>query len=334
LLVASLCGGGCALHIERQLAPPPGFRYEARQAAVAPFQAFERHEVELSEPFDRMANHDIVHLQFRSSGHNGHPDNLVEGRYFRSRDRGPKPLVVVMPIWGTSSYPPAKISAGYARRSDAQIIWIYGNAPIFPWDELSAAPTEEAFVALAEDSAERYRTAVVDMRRLVDWATTRPEIDSSRIAFVGFSMSALVTATLLANEPRVSTGVLMMGAANFADVFSVCDNRAGEVRNHVLRTFGWSVDRYHDFFERLFNPADPSRFAGRYDPDQILMIDAMFDDCMPESSRAALWEITGHPHRITFLYRHRSAFYSLTPLGLNVSRRKIYRFLDQTLYPD
>jgi hypothetical protein len=32
---------------------------------------------------------------------------------------------------------------------------------------------------------------------------------------------------------------------------------------------------------------------------------------------------------VTFLYQHRSAFYSLTPLGLNVSRRKIYRFLDE-----
>ena len=61
------------------------------------------------------------------------------------------------------------------------------------------------------------------------------------------------------------------------------------------------------------------------------MIDAMFDDCMPESSRAALWEITGRPQRVTLLYRHRSAFYSLTPLGLNVSRRKIYHFLDDAL---
>ena len=37
---------------------------------------------------------------------------------------------------------------------------------------------------------------------------------------------------------------------------------------------------------------------------------------------------------MTFLYQHRSAFYSLTPLGLNVSRRKIYRFLDETLGRD
>ena len=340
LFSATLGATGCALHIERDVLPPPGFQHQAPVATV-PFTTFERHDVQVTAPFDRMGGHDIARIQFRSSGRNGHPDNLVEGQYFRPRDdgilprnEGPQPLVVVMPIWGTSTYPPQKISEGYARRSNAHVIWIFGSAPVFPWSELRSAPSEEAFRALARDSAERYRTAVIDMRRLVDWATTQPDIDASRIAFVGFSMSALVTATLLANEPRISAGVLMMGAANFADVFSVCGNRAGEVRRHVLNSFGWTLDQYRAFFKELFDPADPMRFAGRYDPDRILMIDAMFDDCMPESDRAALWEITGHPKRVTFLYKHRSAFYSLTPLGLNVSRRKIYRFLDDTLYPD
>jgi hypothetical protein len=72
-------------------------------------------------------------------------------------------------------------------------------------------------------------------------------------------------------------------------------------------------------------------YAGHYDPNKILMIDSYFDDCMPESARAALWEVTGHPQRITLLYHHRTAFYSLTPLGLNFTRRKIYHFLDKAL---
>jgi hypothetical protein len=330
--VLALACSGCALHLDRDPEPAPGFRYDDPVPA-APFDSFERAPVELSEPFDEMRTHELVRLSFRSSGRNGHPENLVEGQYFRSKDSGPKSLVVVMPIWGTSDYPPAKISTGYARRAgrDTHVIWIYGTAPMFPWNELSSVPTEDGFRAMARDSAERYRAAVVDMRRLVDWASTRPEIDAERIAFVGFSMSALVTATLIANEPRIRSAVLMMGAARFADVFATCRNRAGEVRDHALRTFGWTVDEYRDFFASLFEPADPVRFEDRYDPARILMIDAMFDDCMPESSRAALWEITGHPRRVTFLYQHRSAFYSLTPLGLNVSRRKIYRFLDETL---
>ena len=331
--ISSLALTGCALHINRDIAPPPGYQYVAPREADAHFDYRAAATDVHLEPVETTRTHDIFHLSYTSSGKNGHPQNLVEGQYFRSRDPGAKKLVVVMPIWGTSSYPPSKISYGYTRRAgkDTNVIWIFGSAPLFPWDALSSAPTEAEFVATATDSANRYRLSVMDMRRLLDWTATREEIDASRIGFVGFSMSALVTATLLGNDSRISAAVLMMGAANFADVFTVCGDRAGEVRDHTLRTFGWSIERYHDFFQELFGPADPIRFPNHYDPDNILMIDAMFDDCMPESSRASLWEVTGHPKRITLLYRHRGAFFSLTPLGWNFSRRKIYQFLDDVL---
>jgi hypothetical protein len=333
LLPAIVIPAGCVIHLSHDRPPPPNFQYTPPTTAQAPFEYEARGDVALFEPSDRTRHHDIMHFSFESSGDNGNPQNLVEGQYFRSRSPGPKKLVVVMPIWGTSSYPPSKISYGYAQhsRGDAHVMWIYGSAPLFPWDDLARASTEAAFVAMSRDSAERYRATVTDMRRLIDWAETRPEIDASRVGFVGFSMSALVTATLVGNDSRVAAAVLMMGAANFADVFATCGDRAGEVREHVLRTFGWTLDEYREFFSELFGPADPVRYAGRYDPDRIFMIDAMFDDCMPESARAALWEITGHPQRVTMLYRHRRAFYSLTPLGLNYARRKIYRFLDDVL---
>ncbi|HVY65641.1 MAG TPA: hypothetical protein VHH11_12540 [Gammaproteobacteria bacterium] len=321
------------LHIHRDGPPPPGFQYTRPQGPLEPFVVHERHPVVLGEPTGRTRYHDIVPLSFVSSGHNGHPENLVIGQYFRSHGPGRKKLVIVMPIWGTSTYPPRKISTGYARRSgDAvNVIWIHGDAPVFPWADLAKAPDEKTFVAMAHDSVERFRTAIVDMQRLVDWAETRDEIDPTRIAFVGFSMSALVTATMIANDSRVAAAVLMMGAGNFADVFSTCGDKVAAVRTHAMHDFGWSLDQYHAFFEEQFRPADPSRFRGRYDPDKILMIDAMFDDCMPESARAALWDVTGHPDRVTMMYRHRSSFYSMTPLGLNFSRRQIYRFLDRKL---
>jgi hypothetical protein len=330
-----LASSGCVLHMHRNGPPPPGFSYTPAPTAMEPFQVLERHPVVLGEPTSHTRHHDIVPLSFVSSGHNGHPENLVIGQYFRSREPGRKKLVIVMPIWGTSTYPPRKISTGYARHSggDANVIWIHGDSPVFPWAELSHTPDEEAFVALARDNTERFRTAVVDIQRLVDWAITRDDIDPSRIAVVGFSMSALVTATVMANDSRIRAAVLMMGAANFAEVFSACGDRVAEVRTHVMHDFGWSLERYRDFFHELFDPADPMRFRGRYDPEKLLMIDARFDDCMPESARTNLWNVTGRPDRVTMMYRHRSSFYSLTPLGLNFSRRQIYRFLDRKLKP-
>jgi hypothetical protein len=191
LLPLVLLFSGCVLHVHRNVPPPPGFSYSAAHTADAVFERGPAYPVNLSvEPLERARNHDIYRLSFRSSGNNGHPENLVEGQYFRARDPGAKKLVVVMPIWGTSDYPPAKISSGYAARagSDTHVIWIYGTAPLFPWTELSHVPTEDGFVAMAKDSAERYRTAVIDMRRLLDWMETREEIDPARIAFVGLRM--------------------------------------------------------------------------------------------------------------------------------------------------
>ena len=77
----------CVLHVNRELAPPPGFKYEP-QPAVMPFESFDRKPVELSEPFDETRTHEIVHISFPSSGHNGHPENRVEGQYFRSKESG------------------------------------------------------------------------------------------------------------------------------------------------------------------------------------------------------------------------------------------------------
>jgi hypothetical protein len=329
-----LCATGCVAHLQRGPSPAENYRYEPGEELSSHFAYRAPGPVELSEPIDSTRFHELVHLSFTSSGTNGHPDNTVDALYYRSLSPGAKKLVIVMPIWGTSSYPPSRISRGYARRSrgDANIIWVLGETPLFPWNSLSSTVSEQEFITLAKESAERYRAAVVDMRRLIDWAETQPDIDVSRIAMVGFSMSALLTATVMGNEPRISTGVLMMGAANFADVFALCDKRAGEVRQHVLAQHGWSQEQYREFFRELFGPADPIGYPeGRFDPKKILLIDAAFDDCMPRTSRDALWEVTGHPARITLLSRHRSGFYSLTPLGLNFIRRRIYDFLDETL---
>src|SRR5690606_6836377 len=193
-------------------------------------------EIDISPPVDETRFHEIVDLELKSSGSHGGPDGIVEATYFRSKSPGAKKLVIVLPIWGTSDYPPSRISRGYARKSrgDADIIWVLGNYPLFPWSGLSSTSSEEQFVEMAKASAERYRSAVVDLRLLLDWAETQPNIDSSRIAMVGFSMGALVTATVMGNAPRVAAGVLMMGAADFAEVFTACGNRAGEVRRHVL----------------------------------------------------------------------------------------------------
>lgn len=328
----ALLTSGCVAHLTREVAPPPTFTYQPPTEAHPLFTYANLDAVQVSEPVDRMRHHEVHRVHFTSSARTGNR-TTVEGQFFRSTQPGARKLVIVLPIWGTSTYPPSRISRGYARRSggDAHVLWVFGEAPLFPWEQMSTSSSEAEFMRMAEESAERYRAAVIDLRRLLDWAEQRDDVDASRIAVVGFSMSALVAATTVANDSRLSTAVLMVGAAEFADIFATCGHRAGEVRAHVLENYGWTLEEYRSFFQDLFDPADPVNYPGHFDRDSILMIDARFDDCMPRSSREALWEITGFPSRVVLLSRHRHSFYTITPLGLNFIRRKIYRFLDETL---
>lgn len=301
--------------------PAPVFRHDAPVAMT-------------EAPTDiEFLDYRISRISFASAGENGQAGNRVDALYYRSPVEGRQRVVIVLPIWGSHTYPPSKITRGYAKYSDseAHIIWILGQDALFDWETLAAADTEAEFVSLATAMAERFRVTVIDIRRLVDWLQERPEIDPERIGIVGFSMGTLIAANVLGNDDRLSAGVLMMGGANPEDIFASCGGRAGAVRENAIERLGWSLERYRAFFAELFHSGNPARYAGRYDPSKILMIDAYYDDCIPKSSRDALWHALGQPERVSFLYKHRKAFYSMTPLGFNYSRRLIYRFLDEHL---
>ena len=326
------CQSACVAHYSRDQRTSDGYVY-LPPVANPELQYSTNGPVRLDPPVRRLRHHDAIPLSYGSSGANGHAQNRVEGLYLRSRQPGPKKLVIVLPIWGSSRYPPQKIAHGYARhsRGDAHVIWLYGEPPLFPWETLWSTPSEEEWVSVAENSIERYRTAVNDTRRLIDWLSTREEVDPDRVAIIGFSMGALAAATIMGNDPRIAAAVYMTGGAMFTEVMAQCRGKAGRMREHALRTYNWSLDDYRRFFKERIGAGEPTLYAGHYNPDKILIIDARFDNCIPPVSREALWKLAGYPERITMLYRHKGAFYSLTPLGFNFARGIIYRFFDRAL---
>ena len=278
-------------------------------------------------------HYDVRDLAFASAGSNGQVDNQVEAYYFKSRTHGKKPLVIVLPIWGIHKYPSEKISLGYAdhAQGDAHIIWVQGEKPLFDWRRFWSTRTENEFIAEARASVQRFETTIIDLRRLLDWVETQPEIDASRIGLIGFSIGALMAANIVANEPRVETAVFMMGGAYPWEIFATCGFRIGKVRKHAMTKLGWSRDQYRNFLREILAHGDPVNWAGRYNPERILIIEAGKDRCVPKISREAFWVATGKPERISLQYDHGPAFLSMTPLGFNYSADRIYEFFDRKL---
>jgi hypothetical protein len=173
---------------------------------------------------------------------------------------------------------------------------------------------------------------MIDARRLVDWAEQRPEIDGNRVALIGFSIAASVAAGILTQEPRFAAAALVMGGAEQHKIMAYCSGpRLTEVRERVARDFGWTAEDFEVLLEPIMRGVDAAHYPGRVDPKKVLIVDASLDDCMAPECRDSLWEVMGRPERLTMNYDHRRAFYSMTPLGFNWLRYRIWEFLEPRL---
>jgi dienelactone hydrolase len=274
-----------------------------------------------------------VSLAFPSAGENGQAGDLVTARYSRSKSKGAKPFVIVLPIWGIETYPSNTISAGLRKHGAGAInvLQIDGERPLLDWETIGNARTEAEFFELLDQMIGRFVSTVIDNRRVVDWAQTQPDVDAQRIALIGFSMGAVVASVAMANEPRLAAGVLVMGGADPDEILAACGHEIGRGRERVLEHLDWSLDRYRNELAKALARINPARFAGMVDPRHILMIEAAADTCMPPRSRERLWQAMGRPERIAYLYDHRMAFLAMTFLGGNNLQQQIYRFLDRRL---
>ncbi len=279
------------------------------------------------------STHHVWRITMPSYGDNGQPDNLVAALYYQSKFPGPKALVVVLPIWGSHTYPPEKITRMLVRRGggDINVLRLLGENRLIDWPALQRVASPDEFVDAVTQFAGRFRTAAIDIRRMLDWAESQPENDPRRIGMVGFSISAVVGALVVTNDPRLAASVLVMGGAHPAQIVATCPGRMGTAREAILERFEWGASQYEAVVAEVFRDLDPARYAGRVDPHGVLMIDAHHDDCMPQNARDSLWHALGRPERISFRYKHKMAFLSMTPLGFNFLRQRIYRFLDEHL---
>lgn len=333
LLLPALLTTACIQHVTHPYQPA-----ETAQtvSAPGPFMGA-RAPVEMRlEPQDRARRfYRLDRFSFTATGRNGQPDNQVFGRLYSGDAPAPRPAVIVLPVWGISEYPSRKLSRDLLRRARGRIdvVLVESDGYLIDWDGLAGAQTEPEFRRLAQESADRVRDAVIDVRRLVDWLQTRTQTDPQRIAVAGFSLSAVAASLTLLHEPRLAGGVLVMPGSNPAEIFAVCRGRPGDVRAAVRQRFGWSAEEYFEVFAAVMADGDAARYPGRIaDPSKILFIDAEHDDCMTRASRENLWQALGRPARITFQFRHRPAFYAMTPLGFNVlGRYATGHLIDQLL---
>ena len=145
LLWACLAAGCVTMRTHIPYDPPGGAPTRVALEAPTPF------DYERAPP--AIANHDlperdsrhyrVKQLQFPSAGDSGQPGNLVTAMYYKSRAPGRKKLVVVLPIWGSYTYPSDVIADGIRSRAggDTNVLMVLGENYLVDWEGMGAAPT-------------------------------------------------------------------------------------------------------------------------------------------------------------------------------------------------
>ncbi len=306
---------------------------EQRNASSTVF-AYPKQEI-IASNHDLHSDHHgyrLKRIQIPAQNDNGPAGNRISFRYYKHEDQDPRPLVIVLPIYGSYTYPSDKITAGLLKmNSPVNIALLEYDAHLFDFEGLAAAQTEAEAIRSIRDTRDDIIAGVVDVRRVIDWAEQQSNIDSDRIALISFSMSANIGALLAQHEPRLRAGIIAMAAAQFHEILLVCPGRPGQAREAVMQRFDWSAQHYRQLWLESLGAVDPATYPGMADPSRLLMIDAHYDECMPQATRDALWESLGRPERISYRYTHKKSFYAMTPLGFNVMRRRIYEFVQSKL---
>ena len=104
-----------------------GSRYETVETAtLTDAFDYERGPIDLQNHDARSEDgYDVKFLTFPSYGENGQDGNLVTARYYRSQSEGRKPLVIILPIWGSKHTYPANKMAKFLRsryRGEAHVL--------------------------------------------------------------------------------------------------------------------------------------------------------------------------------------------------------------------
>jgi len=121
---------------------------------------------------------------------------------------------------------------------------------------------------------------VKDQRRLIDAVQAR--LGDVPMVYLGMSMGAVMGCHLLAEDPRLRAGILVVGGSSVVSVPERFDDVDDDLTGRLALT-------------------DPEIAAARITPRPVLMLNADDDEVFSRRSALALYDALQHPKEISFL---------------------------------
>ena len=132
---------------------------------------------------------------------------------------------------------------------------------------------------------------MVDLRRGVDLLVAREDVDSERLAYIGYSYGAAMGGLLAGIEPRIKAFGLMVGDGGIVSHFTTADGTLFSELNSL------SEEERKNWLG-LMEPIEPIRFVGRAAPASLFFQNALWDEAVARDDALAYQAAGSEPKRI------------------------------------
>ncbi len=178
-----------------------------------------------------------------------------------------------------------------------------------------------SFLARLDAFRQRPAKTINEARRLIDYLSTRPDIDAQRIYLVGASYGAITGTTLMAREQRLRAGVVVYGGG---DLSRLADSYANHLSVAVMlglidgknlnperpplpkltrsqeRKVGLVLACIKPIVRYFLGVADPIHYVARISPRHVYFQNGKNDVLVPASAGLALQEAAREPKKVTW----------------------------------
>lgn len=148
----------------------------------------------------------------------------------------------------------------------------------------------------AESDRDIYVTLVVDLRRAIDLLLARPDVDGSRIGYVGHSLGAAWGGVLAGVDRRIKTFVFMAGASDPGKVSG--DDPYSKLMQSVLGSDPTALQHY----ESMVSTIAAHHFVRDAPPGSILFQLAHFDLKVSKERAEEYPRVAGPSHEVRWYF--------------------------------
>jgi dienelactone hydrolase len=257
---------------------------------------------DLKRETDRWSRYSVDFPSAQPARHLG--GTQVRGEYIVPKRDGRLPLAVIVHGMGDRSVRPCRLIARTLAKKGIATFIIY---LVFHSRRIPAAIKDRFPSISAEEWFESYQISVTDVRQVIDFAGTRPEIDPEKISVVGISFGGFIASIAMALDARIKAGIFIVSGGNSDKItkHSLLLRRVYKLSRAEYLSNQESYTRYlAEVEEKGFENVTPGKNSYWTDPKTfsiylrdrpVMMLNASFDEMIPKAATLDLWEAYGKP---------------------------------------